>query len=160
MTDTTPNKFAVQGRTKLIKSSILMPEMGGLRLVLVPASETGKPDSELYNLLDKKWKSAKAELKGWNQYHVDFKMGNLHTTAVNSDIWLVHALFLKEDGTVDEKALTTCLTKLLKMAQEEKASIHVSTLLADTLPNLAEMMQTAFLEKGVSVYFYQEPAAQ
>lgn len=159
MTDTTPNKFAIQGRTKLIKGSILMPEMGGLRLILVPASEDGKADTEMYNLLDKKWKSAKAELKGWNQYHVDFKPGNLHTTAVNSDIWLVHALFLKKDGTMDEKAFASCLTKLEKLAKDEKASLHVSTGLADAVPNLQELMQKALVEKGVSVYYYAEPTA-
>jgi hypothetical protein len=160
MTDPTPNKFAVQGRTKLINGTILMPEMGGLRLILVPASENGKPDTEMYNLLDKKWKVAKAELKGWNQYHVDFKLGNLHTTAVNSDIWLIHALFLKADGTVDDKAFASCLTKLEKMSKDEKASVHVSVGVAETVPNLQELMQKALVEKGVSVYYYAEPTAQ
>ena len=48
-----PNKFVTHGKTKLVRGSILMPELSNLRLVIVPCSETGKPESALYTLLDR-----------------------------------------------------------------------------------------------------------
>src|SRR6202012_1556556 len=88
------NKFAVRGRVKTIKSSILNPEASGLRMILTAAPESGDPSDNLYMLLDKKWKNARAELKGWYQYHTTYKLGNIQETAVNSDVWIVHCLFI------------------------------------------------------------------
>lgn len=148
--------FAVKGRTKVIKGTILTPEMAGLRLVMAVASETGKPESPLYELLDKKWKNAKAELKGWYQQHTNFKLGNVQETAVNSDVWIMHCLFLNKEGEVDEKALHSCLKKLADRAKSEKASVHVSTMLTDQFSNLETLLKEYLLDQGVSVYYYKE----
>lgn len=149
-------KFMVHGKTKLINGTILTPELAGLRLIMTAASETGKPEDELYTLLDKKWKTAKTEFKGWYQHHVNFKLGNVHTTAVQSDTWIVHCLFLNKDGDVDEKALASCMKKMCETAKSERGSVHVSTLLTGSIPNLVDLLQEYLVEKGVNVYFYEE----
>lgn len=150
------NKFSTQGKTKVVKGTILTPEMAGLRMILTAAPESGKPEDELYQLLDKKWKNAKAEFKGWYQHHVNFKLGNIHETAVQSDTWIVHLLFVKKDGTVDAKALDTCLKKLAEKAKFERASVHVAKVLTETYPTLEALLQTALIEKGITVYYYEE----
>lgn len=162
MTDSTEvaKKFAVLGKTKLLKASILSPELAGLRLILTAASKTGKPESDLYKLLDKKWKTASTELKGWFQHQVTFKLGNIHTTATQSDTWIVHALFLNEKGEVDEKALESCMKKLAETARYERGSVHVSTMLTNSVPKLNELLNTHLVEKGISVYYYEEPQAK
>lgn len=151
-----PNKFVTHGKTKLVKGSILMPELGNLRLLIVPCSETGKPDGDLYSLLEKKWKTAKAEFKGWYAQHMDFKLGSVHTTAVQSDTWLLHCLCIDKNDKVDAKALAACVKKVASMAKYERGSVHVSTLVTDQMPEIMDMMNTEMIEKGTSVYFYQE----
>lgn len=151
-----PNKFVTHGKTKLVNGSILMPELGNLRLLVVPSSETGKPDGELYTLLEKKWKSAKAEFKGWYAHHMDFKLGSVHTTAVQSDTWLLHCLCINKKGEVDTAALAACVKKVAAMAKYERGSVHVSTLVTDQMPEIMDLMNSEMIEKGISVYFYQE----
>ncbi len=150
------NKFVTSGKTKLVQGSILMPELGNLRLLVVPSSMTGKPEGGLYTLLEKKWKTAKAEFKGWYAQQMDFKLGSIRTTAVQSDTWLVHCLCVDVKGKVDEKALKACVTKLAAMAKYERASVHVSTLVTDQMPEIMDLLNVEMIEKGTSVYFYQE----
>jgi len=156
--ENTANKFAPKGRTKIVQGTILTPELAGLRLVLVPCSVSGKPDTDLYGVLDRKWKAAKVELKGWFATHIDFKLGNLHTTATQSDTWCIHALCMDKDNQVDEKALVSCIKKLADMAKYEKASVHVSTLVTDAIPSITDLLTTQLLDKGINVYFYKELA--
>jgi hypothetical protein len=42
------------------------------------------------------------------------------------------------------------------MAKYERASIHVSTLLTDSIPELQESLTKELVENGVSVYYYEE----
>lgn len=159
-----PNPFVTHGKTRVVQGTILSPEMGNLRLVFVPCSESGKPDTNLHVLLNKKWRTVAAELKGWYANHVNFKLGNIQTTAVNSDVWVVHALCLavdKETGAVslDEKALASCMTKLSALAKYEKGSIHVSNLTVNALPEVVQLLTENMVEKGIAVAFYNEPEA-
>ena len=150
------NKFVTHGKTKLVQGTILTPELGNLRLILVPSSEKGDGGSDLYNLLSRKWKQARAELKGWYSNHIDFKLGNIQSTAVQSDTWVVHCLFEDKNGKVNEKALASCVKKLADLAKYEKASVHVSTLTTSALPQLSPLLVTNMIEKGITVYFYEE----
>lgn len=154
-----PNTFVTQGKTKVVNSSILSPELGNLRLVLVPCSESGKPDTDLHALLNKKWKSVAAELKGWYANHINFKLGNIQSTAVQSDTWVLHTLCRDKDGKLDEKALAACVKKIADMAKYERASVHVSTLTTAAIPELVPLLQAQCLDKGMAVYFYEETEA-
>lgn len=153
------NKFAVQGRTKLITGTILMPELAGLRLIVVPCSEVGKPDTDLHKLLDRKWQIISKDLKGWYSHHMDFKLGSISTTAVQSDTWAVHTLCFDKLGKLNEAALVSCMKKLSALALSEKASVHISVHLLDTVPSLKDLVGPWLLEKGIHTYFYEEASA-
>lgn len=152
-------QFQPQGRVKLIKGSILAPENAGLRFVLNIANMAGKVESPLYPLFEKKWPTVKREVKGWfNARDGKFKVGALNTNAVQSDTWVINMLCQDVDSKTDTTGLATCLKEICKMAKYERASVHVSTLLTDVIPELQELLTKELVENGVSVYFYEEPS--
>jgi hypothetical protein len=152
------NKFQPQGKTKLIKGSILSPENAGLRFVLSVNNTQGKVDGNpLLPLFDKKWKQVRAETKGWFATKTGaYKLGATHTTAVQSDTWVIHMLCQGDDLAVDTQGLEECLKKVYASAKYEKATVHVSTVLTDAIPELAPLLTKHLLENGVSVYLYEE----
>lgn len=165
MTEQQKNKFQQPGKVKVIQGSILAPENAGLRFVLNINNMKGSPESPLYALFEKKWKQVKAEAKGWYNTRTGlgprpYKLGSVNVTAVQSDTWVLHMLCQDEELSTDEKALTTCLKEVCKMAKYERATVHVSTLLTSVVPELTDLLNTELVEQGVSVYFYEEPEEQ
>lgn len=160
MTETkASNLFQVQGKVKLIKGSILAPENAGLRFVLSLNNTAGKQESPLYPVFEKKWKRVREEARGWYTNKTGaYKLGAINTTAVQSDTWVVHMLCQNDDLETDVKGLEDCLKKVCTSAKYEKATVHVSTLLTDAVPELEGLLKTELVEKGVSVYYYQEPS--
>lgn len=152
------NPFQPQGKVKLIKGSILAPENAGLRFVLSLNNTAGKPESPLYPLFEKKWKKVREEARGWYTNKTGaYKLGATNTTAVQSDTWVIHMLCQNDDLQTDVKAVEECLKKICASAKYEKATVHVSTLLTDAVPELEGLLKTQLIENGVSVYYYQEP---
>jgi hypothetical protein len=157
MSEKETNRFQQQGRTKLIKGSILTPENAGLRIILSVTNMAGKAENPILSIFDKKWKKVREEMKGWyNTRTGAYKLGALNTSAVQSDTWVLHMLCQDNDLQTDPKALETCLKEVCKMAIYEHASVHVSMLLLNSIPEMSDMLKTNLLEKGVSVYFYEE----
>lgn len=152
----TKSKFTASGRTKLVSGSILQPELAGLRLIVVPCSATGKPDTNLHKLLDRKWQIVGRDLKGWFAHHIDFKLGSVSTSATQSDTWIVHTLCFDKEGKLDDKALVSCVKKIAALALAEKASVHMSVLVLDAIPSIKDLIAPEFLDKGIHAYFYQE----
>lgn len=150
-----PNKFLTNGKTKLVNGSIINPELGSLRLVFLPCSESGVPDSALHNILDRKWKQAKVDLKGWKASNINYKLGNINTTAVQSDTWIIHGLCYNKEGVLDEKALDECVKKMANLAKSEKASVHVSMITMGAIEKLGDSLLKRCVENGISVYFYE-----
>ena len=156
MTDT-KNKFQLQGRVKVVKGSILAPENAGLRFVLNVANMVGKQESPLYPLFEKKWPTVKKEVKGWfNTRTGSYKLGAVNTTAVQSDTWVLNLLCQDAELATQADAVKTCLKEVCKMAKYERATVHVSTLLTDAIPELQDLLTSELVEQGVSVYFYEE----
>lgn len=153
----TDNRFKQQGRVKVINGSIINPESSGLRFVLNVANLGGKMESPLYPLFDRKWPKVKAEVRGWFVTKTGaFQLGTVHQIAVQSDIWCLSLLCQKEDLTTDVKGLEKCLKEVCKMAKSEKATVHVSSLLTNAIPELAGLATKCLVEEGVSVSYYQE----
>jgi hypothetical protein len=152
------NKFQPQGKTKLIKGSILSPENAGLRFVLSVNNTQGKTDGNpLLPLFDKKWKQVRAETKGWFSTKTGaYKLGATLVTAVQSDTWVIHMLCQGDDLAVDANGLEECLKKVSASAKYEKATVHVSTVLTEAIPELTPLLNTHLVENGVSVYLYEE----
>lgn len=158
MTSEMKNKFQVVGKTKVINGSILSPENAGLRFVLSLNNLAGKVEGNpLLPLFDKKWKKVREETKGWFATKTGaYKLGAINTTAVQSDTWVVHMLCQDADLQVSTTGLADCLKKVCTSALAEKATVHVSSVLTDNIPELKELVTEHLLNKGVSVYFYEE----
>lgn len=156
----TENRFQPQGKTKVIQGSILAPENAGLRFVLSINNLAGKPDNHpLYPVFEKKWKKVREEARGWYATKTGaYKLGAVQTTAVQSDTWVIHMLAQDENQVTDAVGLEKCLKEVCKMAKYERATVHVSSLLTDAIPELTSLLKTQLVERGVSVYFYNEPS--
>lgn len=151
-------RFQTPGRTKIIKGSILAPENAGLRFVLSVTNMAGRSENPLYPLIQKKWKKVPEEARGWYATKTGaYKLGAINTTAVQSDTWVIHLLCQDDKLVTSEDAVVECLKKVYALAKYEKASVHVSTLLTDAVPELVPLLKTHVLDNGVSVYFYEEP---
>lgn len=158
---TNENRFQPQGKTKVIKGSILAPENAGLRFVLSVNNLAGKPDNHpLYALFEKKWKKVKEEARGWYATKTGaYKLGAVNTTAVQSDTWVIHMLCQDEKQVTNVAGLEKCLKEVCKSAKYERATVHVSNLLTNAVPELIGLLKTQLVDQGVSVYFYEEPEA-
>ena len=152
-----PNPFQPQGRVKTIKGSILTPHDAGLRFILNINNMAGKAESPLYPIFDKKWKKVKEEAKGWyNTRTGAYKLGATSVTPVQSDTWVVGMLCQGEDLQTDALSLKECLKKVSASAKYEKATVHVSTLLTEAIPELKGLLTECLVEQGISVSYYEE----
>jgi hypothetical protein len=156
-TKTEVNRFKPLGKTKIIKGTVLAPENAGLRFVLSVNNMAGKPENPLFPIFDKKWKQVRQESMGWFATKTGaYKLGAVMTTAVQSDTWVIHMLFQDENLTTDLKALEVCLKKVSDMAKYEKASVHVSSILVNLVPEITKMLDEQLIQNGISVYYYEE----
>ena len=157
-TQDTINRFKKIGKTKLINGSILNPQSGELGLILSLANMAGKADNPLLPLFDKKWRKVREDVRGWYVNKTgEYKSGAINRLAVQSDVWVIHMLCQDEELKTDVKGLKECLKKVCAMAKYEKGGVHVSTLLTDSIPELADLLTEMLVNEGVSVYFYKEP---
>jgi hypothetical protein len=158
MSQQTPgNKFQPAGRVQVIKGSILQPHNAGLRFILNVANLAGKTDDPIYSVFNKKWPKVKSEVRGWYATKTGaYRCGAVHTVAVQSDLWVVSALCQKEDLTTDVDGLQKCLRQVCKDAKYERASVAVSTLLTNAIPELTNLLQSELIDQGVAVSFYEE----
>jgi len=150
------NKFLVQGKFKEVTGSILAPQHAGLRLVLSTNNMSGKPENPVLPIFDKKWRKVREDSKGWFASRTNYKLGCVNTTAVQSDTWVIHLLCQDEDKNTDTKALEDCLKKVTDMAKYEKASVHISKLLLDDVPEMKQALVKQLVSQGVNVYVYNE----
>jgi hypothetical protein len=150
-------RFIAQGKTKVVNASILAPENAGLRFIINVVGQDGKFTSPLSLILAKRWAKVKEDNSYWFATQMNFKLGALNETAVASDTWAISMLVQDKTGKVDPKALQVAVKKLGEKAKFEKASVHVSTLLTSSIPELEGLLITNLVEQGVSVYFYVEP---
>jgi hypothetical protein len=151
------NRFSPQGNVKVIQGSILTPHMAGLRIIVNTANLAGKTENALYPIFDKKWKQVKTDVKGWfNTKTGAYQYGKLLSTATQSDVWVVSMLCQDKELKTDVKGLELCLKELCKMAKSEQASVHISTLLSGSIPELAELVKLNLVENGVNVNYYEE----
>lgn len=149
-------KFQVPGKVKSVNGSILAPQNAGLRFVLNSLSLSGKPESELFTLFNKKWGKVREESRGWYASRQNFKLGATSTTPVQSDVWVITMLVKDENNNVDDKALDLSLKKVCDQAKYEKASVHISNLLIKDMPSLMDKVSSVFTANGVTVYLYEE----
>jgi hypothetical protein len=153
------NKFAPKGRVKQVSGTILAPENAGLRFVLNLCGQDGKYEAPLDKLLSSRWAQVKTNYKEWYATQKDFKLGmvNSNTCAVASDTVIVSALVKDKNNVVNSVALETAMKKVGAMANYERASVHISTMLVESAPQLTELATKYLIEQGINCYFYTEP---
>jgi hypothetical protein len=162
--NTKTNNFQQSGRVKVIKGSILIPQDGGLRFILNVANMAGKVDGPMYPLFAKKWSQVRAEVKGWyaqktGLYSLDDKKpAALLETPVQSDVWIMSMLCQDDKLKTNVKTLEKCLKEVAKRAKFEHASIAVSTVLIDAIPELSELLNEHLVKHGINVALYEENA--
>ena len=151
------SKFAQPGRVKTISGSILQPHDGGLRFILNIANTAGKMESPLYPLFDRRWPKIKQEVRGAYVTKTGLqKLGNIASnTAVQSDVWCLTMICQNDELKTDVVALQKCLKEVCKTAAYEHASIHISSLLLDVIPELKGLAMQEFVDQGVAVCFYE-----
>ena len=155
----TTNKFQSAGRVKTIKGSILAPEYAGLRFVLSVNNLAGKNEGNpMLPIFDKKWPKVKAESRALYATKTGaYKLGKIvGTTATQSDIWVLHLLVQDETLKINLGAVESCLKEVCKMAKYEKATIHISNLLVDLIPELPNLVNDLIVKEGISVNYYDE----
>ena len=161
MTEEKTNKFQQAGRVKVVQGSILSPHNAGLRFVLSVTNMLGKMESPLYPLFEKKWPKVKQEARGWYATKTGaYKLGAVNTTAVQSDTWVLHMLCQDGELKTDTEALDKCLKEVCRLAKYERATVHVSSLLVNAIPELTETLNRELVSNGVAVCFYEEPEVQ
>lgn len=151
------NKFITPGKMKQVNATIIAPENAGLRFVLNACGVSGKFESKLGTLLNKRWSKVREDYKGWHATQHNFKLGLLNTTAVSSDTWVVNMLVEDKDGNLDQAALQLAVKKVADLAKYEHASVHVSNILTTEVPELQPLLAKNLAEEGINVYFYTEP---
>jgi hypothetical protein len=118
----------------------------------------GTSGSPLTPTLDKKWNKVGKEAKGWFATRTGaYKFGAIMETAVQSDIWVIHMVCQNKDLSVSTEGLAACLRNVVKLAKEEKASVHISNILLDAAPALEVLLVTELVDKGIRVVVYEEP---
>jgi hypothetical protein len=152
------NKFQTLGRTKTINGTIINPEGTGLKYILSINNMQGTADQNpLMPILEKKWKNVKTESKIWFANRTGaYKLGAINTTAVQSDVWIIHMLCQDTAFNVDKKALEQCIKHTVASAKYEKATIHVSSLLTEKMKCLENLLSEYAVQQGVNVFFYNE----
>jgi len=147
----------IKGNFKIIKGSIINPESSGLKYIIAPQNLKGTIGSPTLEILNKKWKKVNENVKGWYSTRTGaYKLGAIEITSVQSDVWIIHSLFQDENGKTSETGLKDALKAIVKSAKFEGANVHVSNLLLQEVPDLNKYLQSEVIDKGVSVYVYNE----
>jgi len=155
------NRFFPKGKVKVINGSVLTPENAGLRFVLSMNNLEGKSESNpLLSIFDRKWKQVRVDSRGWYATKTGaYKLGAINTTAVQSDTWVIHMLCQKTAANnfeVDFDGLELCVKNTADLAKYEKASVHVSSVMLNEIPQLRGLLIKYMTEQGVNLYLYEE----
>jgi hypothetical protein len=152
---TTFTQFKQAGRVKECTGSVLIPQNSGLKMVLAVCSQSGLYESPFFKMITKRYTKVKSDYREAFVTQQGLKLGNVNTTAITSETWVMQAVCLDVKEKLDKKALETCVTKLVEMAKYEKASLHVSNLLLQEVPALKKLL-AAIPEAGLNLYLYDE----
>jgi len=118
----------------------------------------------------RKWETVQDNFIGWVDKNTDrFKLGNIHVTDIESN--LSAALLIAQHGygestkpRIRYRALSECLDKLGKIAQERRASVHMPKIGSGEAkghwPIIVEMIEDSLSKRGVEVLIYELPHSQ
>lgn len=149
-------KFTVPGRVKNVVGQITAPENTRLSLIFTVRSVSDKHEYETNNKLITRWSKVKQDYRERFVNREKFKLGELITTPVASDIWIVQALCLNERNKLDKSSLEACVKKTIEMALYEKAFIHVDQAVLNDFPAINKLLLAMVPPEGLNLYIYNE----
>jgi len=146
-------------KIKRSDSTVFFGETSALKLVLnvydLKSDKFEKIKTKNMAVLCKKWAKAEETDRSWS-YSRDFKLGNVNSTAVQSDVWVL-TMLCKQEGKTVASALSDCLDKIVKVAKYERANIHITESLFSDLPELTDdLLQEKFLDQNIKVFVYKD----
>lgn len=150
------NKFMKPGQVKEISGSVTKPEGARLALVFTPCSTTGTYKSDVYDKIVNRWAKVKLDYRAKFVNRENFKLGEIITSAVNSDIWVCQAICLNDKGKLDKEALEICIKKIISLANYEHAFVHLSQLTFKSFPAIKKLMPNLVSEAGLNLYCYSD----
>lgn len=150
--DTVKNRFQAQGKFRKAASELTAPENSGLRLILNPIDIAAELKGDINLLLAKKWKKSRDEAKGWYASRNNFKLGEIQTVAVQSDVWVINVL-VTDDKAVPLTSFDKAMKKTADLAKSERATVHISDLMY-SMENFEALAQKHFIDNGINVYVY------
>lgn len=147
------NQFTKTGSVKKITGSILLPQMGGLNIIISLSDINGELVDPQLPMFDRKWAKIRAEIKSWYALRgIDYKLGSIKMTPVQSNVWICHTLC--SNKTVDNDALDKCAKELAKQAAFESASVHIDSSIVNLYPEIVSVLEKHCLPVGVSICVY------
>src|SRR5690606_34630290 len=106
------NKFMIPGKVKEVTGSVLVPEHARLALIFVPCSVSGEYKADVYDKITARWGRVRQDYRERFVNREKFKLGEIITTAVVSDIWVCQGLCLNAKDKLDKVAFEDCMKKL------------------------------------------------
>jgi len=149
------NRFTKVGMVKECAGSVLTPQNAGLKMILAVCSQSGTYETPFYSMITKRFIKVKSDYREAFVTQQGLKLGNVNTTAITSESWIMQAVCLDKKNKLDKLALEACVNKLIEMATYERASVHVSALLLQEIPALKKLLPKV-TEAGLNIYLYDE----
>ena len=150
--DKPKNKFSTPGKFRKAASELTTPENSGLRFILNPIDTKVELKSDINELIAKKWKRCRDDAKGWYAGRNKFKLGEIQTVAVQSDVWVIN-LLVTEGSEVPAESLDSAMKKTGDLAKYEKATVHISDKML-AIANFESLAIKHLIDNGINVYVY------
>lgn len=150
------NKFVIPGKVKEVTGSVTAPEHARLAIVFIPVPTSGEYSSDFYDKIVARWSKVKQDYREKFVNRENFKLGEMITTAVASDIWVVQGICLNEKNKVDKTALEACVKKLISMSKYETAFVHTSQLVFKAFPAVKKALVELVPPEGLNLYAYSD----
>lgn len=153
MTTTDVKRFIQKGKFRQAKGSIVLPETSSLSFIINPIDTVSSFKTKTNTVLSSKWRKIREDGKAWWANRTGFAPGELITTAVQSNVWVVTVVLFDEKGDLIKDAVEKAFKKIAKLAKDEQASLHADSSLTE-LDTVSTLADKHFLSEGLNVYLY------
>lgn len=146
--------YVPAGRLKTLKGDAAVPESAGLRFILQPVSDNGQYDDSAGIL--KRWPVAKSEYrKEYNAAFGKLMLGTIHQISVQSDTTIINMVVQHNDEPINLDAFKSCLEKIYKEADYQKANIHMNKFPIENWSDFEKAIGDRLVNFGLNVTIYE-----
>jgi beta-galactosidase GanA len=148
--------FTKKGSVKTVEGNVINPVMGGLKAILLPISANGKIKDTLGETITKRWSNVSYDVRNWFVTRNNYKMGNVITTFVNSEVQIISMLCRDDKDQYSEKDLETCFKFVSKQVKLSSGTLHVAQSTLTEFPNIQLYIDKHILSNGFNVLVYKD----